>query len=81
MVLRHRSAGASGRARVVSPAVSEARRINLALQGGVPTESYRTFIMDHFRSSPLPYPETLEQLIKVSLLLSNFAVLVGGVEA
>jgi NTE family protein len=75
MVLRHRSAGASGRARVVSPAVSEARRINLALQGGGAHGAFTWGVLDRLLEDERIH---IEGISGTSAGAMNGAVMIEG---
>jgi hypothetical protein len=43
----------------------------LALQSGVPTQTYHNFLREHLGASVLPSPQTTEQLVKYSLLMAG----------
>lgn len=44
----------------------------LALQGGIPTQSYQNGLKKHFSARVLPSPKTAEQLVKVSMLIAQY---------
>ncbi|MBD1841025.1 hypothetical protein H6F78_18125 [Coleofasciculus sp. FACHB-64] len=55
--------------RLVEP--SNIFNLELALQGGVPTQLYRNYLVQNLAADVFSPPHTIEQLIKLSLLLSQ----------